>query len=238
MTKKSRPDIRGVVFDKDGTLVDFHRTWDPVIERLLTDISEDEATFAGAAQAVGFDLESRSLLETSPVVADSNDAVAACLAPWFGREADQQAFLYEIEQRFAEIIDTTVVGIKGAEDLLIRLQGAGVPVGLATNDSESSARRQILNLGWRDLFGSIKGYDSGHGAKPGPGMVNGSASALGVELSALAMVGDSRHDIEAGRAAGATSVYVGASALLGRTADIWFSDIAEVGDLVLGKVSN
>jgi len=173
-----------------------------------------------------------------PSVADSNDAVAACLAPWFGREGDQQLFLHEIEQKFAETIDTTVVGIAGAEVLLLRLRSAGVSVGMATNDSEESARRQVASLGWTDLFASVVGYDSGYGAKPGPGMVTGSANALGVDPSEMAMVGDSRHDIESARAAGATAVYVGTSQTIGNSADVWLSEISDVGDLVLGSGPN
>ncbi len=231
--------IEAVVFDKDGTLVDFHRTWDPVIGRLLTELSGgDRSALEGAAQAVGYDLDAGTLTEASPVVADTNAAVAACLAPWFGRDRDAPAFLAEIEERFVEMIDSTVVGVKGAEALLRRLMEAELPVGLATNDSESSARRQLAALGWSDLFASVMGYDSGHGAKPAPDMVTASARALGVEPPAAAMVGDSAHDIEAGRVAGAVTVYVGSSAILGAVADVWIRDIIEVGDLALGKASN
>jgi len=227
--------VAAVVFDKDGTLVDFHRTWDPVIERLLQEMcGDDPVTLRGAARSVGFDLATRTLLETSPVVADSNAEVAACLAPWFDRDPSDPSFVIEIEDIFAELIDTTVVGIYGAEELLGRLVRAGVPVGLATNDSENSARRQVASLGWTSYFRSVVGYDSGHGAKPGPGMVIGSAHALGVSPAVTMLVGDSRHDIEAGKAAGAVVVYVGDSAILGRAADHWLRDITEVGDLVLG----
>jgi len=236
MSRPGLSHIEAVVFDKDGTLVDFHQTWDPVIGRMLADLSGDNlATLRGAAEAIGYDMVTGTLCATSPVVADTNAAVAACLAPWFGREPDDTEFLAEIEQRFAKIIDTTVVGAEGAELMLKRLHEAGIPLAVATNDSESSARRQVVSLGWDGLFSSVVGYDSGHGAKPGPGMVVGSAAALGVEPSLAAMVGDSIHDIEAGLAAGATAVYVGPSAVLGHRADLWISEIGEIGDLVLGE---
>jgi len=236
MSQCDLTNVDAVVFDKDGTVVDFHRTWDPVIRRLLLDLADgDRPKFRGAAAAIGYDLTNDTLLATSPVVADTNAAVADCLAPWFGRQSDDAEFLAEIEERFAEIIDTTVVGAAGAEPMLQRLHDAGVSLGIATNDSESSARRQLVSLGWDELFASVMGYDSGHGAKPAPGMVTQSALALGSSPERVAMVGDSIHDIEAGRAAGAAAVYVGRSALLGYRADIWIAEISEIGDLVLGE---
>ena len=234
MENPSLAGVAAVVFDKDGTLVDFHRTWDPVVEKFLREMCDsDQQLLEGAATAVGYDLAHQTLLHTSPVVADSNAEVAACLAPWFGREPDDPEFLNKMERKFAEIIDTTVTGVEGAERLLARLQDAGIPMGLATNDSETSARRQVASLGWSQYFASVVGYDSGHGAKPEPGMVSGSARALGVDASATMMVGDSRHDVEAGKAAGAVTVYVGDSEDLGESADVWLRQISELGRLLL-----
>ena len=51
----------------------------------------------------------------------------------------------------------------------------GCWIGLATNDAEMSARQQLTGLGWLHRFESVIGYDSGFGAKPGPGMLLESA---------------------------------------------------------------
>ena len=58
-------------------------------------------------------------------------------------------------------------------------------------------------LGALERFDFIAGYDSGHGLKPGPGMVLAFAAATGVAPQQVAMIGDSLHDLGAGRAAGA-----------------------------------
>ena len=47
------------------------------------------------------------------------------------------------------------------------------------------------------------GYDSGHGAKPGRGMVDGFCAATGLPADAVAVVGDSSHDMHMAAAAGA-----------------------------------
>jgi phosphoglycolate phosphatase len=42
------PTIRGVVFDKDGTLLDFHATWDTVFGAMLADFAAGNADKLGA----------------------------------------------------------------------------------------------------------------------------------------------------------------------------------------------
>ena len=84
----------------------------------------------------------------------------------------------------------------------------GLRLGLATNDSEASARRQIAALGLAHSIEFLAGYDSGHGSKPEPGMIHAFARRLGVPASRIAMVGDARHDLTAARAAGALAIAV------------------------------
>src|SRR5262249_25617349 len=54
-----------------------------------------------------------------------------------------------------------------------------------------------------ELLDFCCGYDSGHGAKPGPGMVEAFARSLELPAGAVAVVGDSLHDLDMARAAGA-----------------------------------
>ncbi len=54
----------------------------------------------------------------------------------------------------------------------------------------------------------VAGYNSGHGGKPEPGMVLAFAKLIGADPSEVVMVGDSLHDLDAGRGAGALTVAV------------------------------
>ena len=53
----------------------------------------------------------------------------------------------------------------------VALKARGLRLGLATNDGEASARRQLAALGLDAHMDFIAGYDTGHGGKPDPGMV-------------------------------------------------------------------
>lgn len=80
----------------------------------------------------------------------------------------------------------------------------------------------------------MAGYDSGHGAKPQPGMVTAFAAHLGVAPSRIAMVGDSPYDLVAARAAGAVSVAV-LSGPLGPAAR---DTMAPLADYILDSVAD
>src|SRR5947199_9639054 len=64
--------IRAILFDKDGTLVDFQRTWGPATHVVLTSLSEgDSATFERLCAVSLYDAAERRLLPGSPVVIET-----------------------------------------------------------------------------------------------------------------------------------------------------------------------
>jgi phosphoglycolate phosphatase len=88
------------------------------------------------------------------------------------------------------------------------LRGRGLRLGVATNDSEGPARAHLAQAGVADLFDFVAGFDSGWGGKPAPGQLAAFAAHTGILPTRIAMVGDSRHDLMAGRAAGMRTVAV------------------------------
>ena len=88
------------------------------------------------------------------------------------------------------------------------MRARGLRLGLATNDGEGPARAHLAAHGVANLFDFVAGYDSGHGAKPAPGMLLAFAARFALAPARVAMVGDSRHDLMAGRAAGMRTVAV------------------------------
>ena len=92
--------------------------------------------------------------------------------------------------------------------LMARLDGLGLPLGVMTNDAEFAARAHLRAAGIEQAFRFIAGFDSGHGAKPDPAPLLAFARAVGMVPERIVMVGDSPHDLTAGRAAGMQTVAV------------------------------
>ena len=82
------------------------------------------------------------------------------------------------------------------------LRGRELALGVATNDAEAPALAHLTAAGVVGHFDFIAGSDSGYGGKPAPGQLLGFCAETGVPPDETIMVGDSLHDLKAGRAAG------------------------------------
>ncbi len=198
--------VRGIVFDKDGTLFDFQATWASVTGTILEDLSGGDAGLARTlAQAAGYDLDARALLPGSVIVAgtivETVDVLLSVLPPRTdrGRVIDTMIRLAETAPQ------VEAVPLRPFFD---GLRARGLALGVATNDGESPARVHLGKAGVLGHMDFLAGYDSGHGAKPGPGQLLAFCAATGLAPEAVLMVGDSRHDLVAGRAAGMRTVGV------------------------------
>ena len=208
MTDPARPRIEGVLFDKDGTLFDFNRTWGRFTETMLDRLAPDAGARAAMARAVGYEPGAGRFLGGSAIVAGTNTDIAglwAAFRPDLGagairRMLDEAVLAASADPAF---LFPAVADLAG---LLARLGAMGCRLGVATHDSEAGARAQLGMAGVAQAFDFVAGYDSGHGLKPGPGMPRAFARAVQLAPERLARVGDSRHDLEAGRSAGAALV--------------------------------
>ncbi|MHC5654475.1 HAD family hydrolase [Stappia sp. ICDLI1TA098] len=202
------PPVRAVLFDKDGTLIDFQATWGPTFHALIAHLAgNDEAVMERLAKASSYHLDSRTFDADSVLVAGSNDDVVEAYAEILGL-ADPSALALEVNAIIGEMSLPFLSGFPDLDAATARLLELGLVLGVATNDSEASARAQMQALGLTDRFRSIIGFDSGHGAKPAPGMVTAFCTLNDLAPGEVVMVGDSLHDMHAGRAAGARTLAV------------------------------
>ncbi len=200
--KIARGSIRGILFDKDGTLLDYDATWLPLNKQAALQAAGGDALLAERLLvASGYDPEKDSHLPNSLLVSASNDQIAGSWAALLG--ADPVELTARITGVFEASSATTAVAVPGMAAVVATLKARGLHLGVATNDSEDSAYASLQPFGVLDHFSFVAGYDSGHGGKPGPGMVTAFCAATGLAPAAIAVVGDSHHDMEMGRSAGA-----------------------------------
>jgi phosphoglycolate phosphatase len=197
--------IAGIVFDKDGTLFDFDKTWAAVTKSLIEAESlHHQGNQMRLAQALGFDMENTAFLPESIVIASTSAQVADAILP-FTADKNKNALLDRMTQATANAPQVQAADLK---PLFANLQKRGIALGIATNDSEIPARANISQAGVLDVFDFIAGFDSGFGGKPEIGQLIAFCDHVNLKPNQCVMVGDSLHDLHAGSAAGMRTIGV------------------------------
>ena len=167
-----------------------------------------EAAFHTALAAVGIVEGGPRADEAQAVVLrtmgwSKADVFASLLEPGAAGEATA-AFAAAYE---AIVATGVVTEIPGARQLLRDLRAAGVRVCLTTGFAPSTRDAVLDALSWRtEIDLALSPADVGRG-RPAPDLVLGAMARLGVDDPfAVAVVGDTVSDLEAGRAAGAGAV--------------------------------
>jgi len=124
---------------------------------------------------------------------------------------------------------------EGAADLLAELLRAGVDLGIATRNSLANAHETLRAAGLDGFFApdSIVGRDEAP-PKPRPDAIHRLLDGWRGATEAAVMVGDYLFDLEAGRGAGAATVYVDPSGRFpfGHLADLRVRSLAELAERV------
>lgn len=226
----SRP-IRGVLFDKDGTLIDFQQSWGPVMGLVADEIGGGDGELADELLRIGgHDPVTGHTAAGSLLAAGTAVEVAEAWAPVLGHR-DIAALAAAIDAGFRRHGPDYAVPVPLLGETLEVLAARGLPLGVATSDSEGAALDGLERLGLIDRFAFICGFDTGHGVKPGPGMVLGFCAKVGLDPAEVAVVGDNTHDLEMAHAAGA-GLRVGVLTGTGRPAEL-----APLADLILPGIA-
>lgn len=190
--------ISGILFDKDGTLLDYAKSWLPVNRAVGLLAAHGDQAFANQLLRVcGMDPDTGVVTPDSLLAAGTASEIARGMVE-HGAKFDHESLTIELDRLFAEGADQTVP-VTDLKAYFQHLKDKGFKLGIASSDNEKSIRSTVERFGFLHLVDFIAGYDSGHGSKPSPGMIYGFCDAVGLTPDQVAMVGDNNHDMHMGR---------------------------------------
>jgi phosphoglycolate phosphatase-like HAD superfamily hydrolase len=249
--------IRGIIFNKDGTLIDFHALWDSVGISLASEFLKLEGLSANAklegelSRGIGV-FPGRT--DPSGAFAcgtyDDCGAVFAHILIRYGyafSEKEVAARLREISDRASCADAAHYREVCSLKTLFGQLRALGIKIGLVTCDTQVAADYAVNRLGLREWIDFVEGAPQTERCpKPHRDPAFRFCAQTGVGSEELAIVGDSMTDMLFAKNAGAVAVGVlsgvGDERELGRAADVVIPNVAYIqkflhmqGDRVLMK---
>jgi phosphoglycolate phosphatase len=198
--------LQGILFDKDGTLLDYSATWLPVLHSAALVAARGNAKIARHMLiATGYAPE-QGLIRSNSILAVCNALEIAEAWRSLQDDWDLQILASEIDRICAEEGAISAVAVPGLRDALSDLKTEGLKLAVGSSDSHAGIKATLGRFDVLHLFDFLAGYDSGYGVKPSPGMVLGFCEAQALPPAEVAVVGDNVHDLEMGKNAGCAFV--------------------------------
>ena len=208
MTKlRTTKPIRGILFDKDGTLFDFAFLWEDVARVIACRIARHHGLHGHH--------HGEAMLARAGVMMDFQGIAkgwTAHLREQGAESANETEMLAALVEHFNDLtlvrperVRTTIAGLREGLEELKKL---GFWLGVASNDNLQSVWTCLRAAGMETLFDSVAGLDGQTRSKPHAEMLTAFAAAHGLEPSEIAMIGDSVVDMEFARNAGALALAV------------------------------
>lgn len=231
-----------IIFDKDGTITDFKKTWMPVLEKRLEIILKniktgfhEEKIRVYTYHAFGIFNEYIDPYGPFPYSSPLEDEIIFTTVlyhfgiSWQKAKEIARHAIDETERqldraKYAELFD-------GARETLEALRKEGIFIALATADLTSIAYETLKNVRIHDLFDYIIGADMVKNDKPNPDMIDKIVESLKVSKAKTVMVGDSITDMEMGKRA---NVGLVVGVLEGRVASK--DDLLRIGDIIIDSI--
>jgi len=202
-------DVSCIVFDKDGTLLDFDFTWGhrtaTWVRTLAASAPGNKSQFEYFSQAIGYDWKNQTVLADGPIAVTTALKLMTLAA---GALYQQGLPWHEAERLAVETIRQTMgppmqaAEIRPVGDVIgtiKRFKKAGLLMAVATGDDRDPTESSLSLLGIAEDMEAVVCGDDPLPEKPDPAALLHLGIETGIPTSQMLMVGDSVNDMLTGR---------------------------------------
>ncbi len=144
--------IQGILFDKDGTLIDVNGTWVPIYRRLLMDLfATGEQGAHALMEKAGYDLATGQFRSGSILAAGTTRQLIDVWWPGLD-EAGAAEKIRILDHDYAPLVRQSLMPLMPLEPIFTELRAMGMKLGVATNDSHISATNHMSHIGVIEHF--------------------------------------------------------------------------------------
>ncbi len=225
--------IRGIVFDKDGTLADLSARWFPLFVHIVNELCDDLDDRIALSVVLG--VRDDHLVADGPAAVKSEAEVKSLAVAYLvdrGWQAERASRRYDAACFTAPFGPLTPIG--DVAGTMRSLAAAGYQLGVATSDSRANTVAELDELGIANIISALRCGDD-ETIKPSPRVLLGIGEAWSLTPPQILFVGDSLQDAETARAAGCLFVALvgpGSSPVAANTvvvaSDAWIQSIDEL----------
>ncbi|MGZ8392794.1 MAG: HAD-IA family hydrolase [Gemmatimonadales bacterium] len=215
------PDLRTVLFDLDGTLIDSIRLILDSYHHTLAQHGLPARTDEEWLKGVG-------------------PPLTVQLAEWRDEIRTLEAMMATYREYNLKDHDRMVTVYPGVLDAVREIKATGLQTGLVTSKNRQGALRGLTLVGLEALMDVLVCADEVTNPKPHPEPVETAVSLLGADPATTVYVGDSVHDMHSGRAAGVRTAAAlwgpfGRANLEHSNPDYWLETPGDLVSLVRGE---
>jgi len=240
--------LKGIVFDKDGTLFDYAQVWAEVLSEAIT------TAFAEMGKNKGKNKRAQlAMLRLMGIDDEGNTLAKGLVFTHKKRVIIKRYLLYCMRYRINALKTFRVYhqNIKNSEmlvserlktldfsmqqQLFTKLKENGYRIGIITSDTESSSKVFLSLMGLDHMVDFLSTRDSKYHKKPHPQAFEAFCSSFSLDSGEVAMVGDTETDMRMAKKAKAgytIAVLSGSNdkKLLRRLADVVYKDVSYLSD--------
>ena len=185
----SRPRLRAVLLDIDGTLIDSNdghaRAW------------------VDAGAELGYRIQYE---DVRPLIGMGGDKVMPQLIGIESDSREGKAFSERRTAIFAERYLPSIEPFPGTRELVERIRDAGLKVVIATSANRKEMKKLLKTAGVEDLIHGATSSSDANASKPAPDIVDAALQVAGVEADSAVMLGDTPYDVAAAGRAGVSII--------------------------------